>query len=79
MPLRLPAGTGNGPSQRTAWFGGREGSRDVPVIGRADLDHTPRSGPLLVDEYDATTLVPPRASARLDVHDNIVISTMELR
>jgi len=28
---------------------------------------------LLIDEYDATTLVPPGCSARLDHFDNIVI------
>jgi N-methylhydantoinase A len=39
------------------------------------LDATPRPGPLLVDEYDATTLVPPGCAARLDAHGNIVITT----
>jgi N-methylhydantoinase A len=36
---------------------------------------TPRPGPLLLDEYDATTLVPPGCAARLDAHGNIVITT----
>jgi N-methylhydantoinase A len=39
------------------------------------LDATPRPGPLLLDEYDATTLVPPGCAARLDAHGNIVITT----
>ena len=47
----------------------------TPVIRRAALDATPRPGPLLVDEYDATTLIPPGCTARLDAHGNIVIST----
>jgi N-methylhydantoinase A len=45
------------------------------VIGRGDLDRAPRPGPLLVDEYDATTLVPPGCRAWRDEWDNIVITT----
>jgi hypothetical protein len=30
---------------------------------------------LLIDEYDATTLVPPDCPAHLDAHGNIVIDT----
>ncbi len=76
---RMPRVAGGGHTERQAWFGTDDGLRSVAVIGRADLDETPRSGPLLVDEYDATTLVPPRASARLDEHDNIIIATTEAR
>jgi N-methylhydantoinase A len=32
-----------------------------------------RSGPLIVEEYDATCVVPPGATARLDAHQNIEI------
>ena len=76
---RLPAAPAASHSDREVWFGRDEGLRTVPVLGRADLDATPRSGPLLVDEYDATTLVPPRAAACLDEHGNIVIATTETR
>ena len=51
------------------------GTIAAPVVTRAALDATPRPGPLLVDEYDATTLVPPGCAARLDAHGNIVITT----
>jgi N-methylhydantoinase A len=47
----------------------------TPVVGREDLDERPRPGPLLIDEYDATTLVPPGCPAHLDAHGNIVIDT----
>jgi len=60
---------------REAYFGTSHGVLRTPVIGRHDLDATPRLGPLLVDEYDATTLVPPGGSAHLDAHGNIVIQT----
>jgi N-methylhydantoinase A len=76
---RLPPAPAGSHRDRQVWFGRDEGLRTVPVLGRADLDATPRSGPLLVDEYDATTLVPPRAAACLDEHGNIVIATTETR
>jgi len=60
---------------REAYFGASHGVLGTPVIGRQDLDATARLGPLLVDEYDATTLVPPGGSAHLDAHGNIVIHT----
>jgi N-methylhydantoinase A len=61
--------------EREAYFGPGHGVIRTPVIGREDLDGRPRSGPLLIDEYDATTLVPPDCSAHLDAHGNIVIDT----
>jgi N-methylhydantoinase A len=60
---------------RPAYFGPVYGETATPVVTRALLDATPRPGPLLVDEYDATTLVPPGCAARLDTHGNIVITT----
>ena len=60
---------------RGAYFGPTHGTIATPVITRAALDATARSGPLLLDEYDATTLVPPGCTARLDAHGNIVITT----
>jgi N-methylhydantoinase A len=60
---------------RRAYFGPAHGAIATPVITRAALDATPRPGPLLLDEYDATTLVPPDCAARLDAHGNIVITT----
>jgi len=61
--------------ERRAFFGPAHGAITTPVITRGSLAATPRPGPLLIDEYDATTLVPPGCDARLDAHGNIVIST----
>jgi N-methylhydantoinase A len=74
MPAAIPAS-----GSRRAFFGRDIGQLEVAVVGRADLGPSARSGPLLIDEYDATTLVPPRASVCLDPHGNIVIDTMEAR
>ncbi|HEX6078387.1 MAG TPA: hydantoinase/oxoprolinase family protein [Methylomirabilota bacterium] len=60
---------------RRAYFGPAHGTIATPVITRAALDATARPGPLLLDEYDATTLVPPGCAARLDAHGNVVITT----
>ena len=58
--------------RRRAYFGPK-GWLDADVINRSDLA-TPRAGPCIVEEYDATCLVPPGWSARLDEYGNIVIS-----
>ena len=74
---RLPRPAAGASPDRVAWFGRGIGPVATPVIGRFDLDASARPGPLLIDEYDATTLVPPGAAARLDEFDNIVIDTAE--
>jgi N-methylhydantoinase A len=60
--------------RRPAYFGPRHGFVSTPVIGRGDLGRAPRPGPLLVEEYDATTLVPFGCTARIDGFGNIVIA-----
>ena len=72
---RLVAGARARVSERNAYFGAGHGVLRTPVIGRDDLDARPRGGPLLIDEYDATTLVPPGCAAHLDAYGNIVIAT----
>jgi len=70
----VAAARGNG-SRRDAYFGPSHGRIATPVIARADLGARPRPGPLLIDEYDATTLVPPGCRGALDRHGNIVMRT----
>jgi N-methylhydantoinase A len=73
--IRVAAATGGAGGARPAYFGPAHGVVPTPVLGRADLDGTPRPGPLLVDEYDATTLVPPGCRAWRDEWENLVIAT----
>ena len=63
------------PSARKAWFGDKHGWLDTPVLGRADLSAS-RPGPLIIEEYDATCVVPPGATAECDETGNVVISIM---
>jgi N-methylhydantoinase A len=57
------------PPPRPAYFGSWI---ETPVMRRSDLAK-PRSGPLIVEEYDATCVVPPGAKAELDAGGNIII------
>jgi N-methylhydantoinase A len=65
--------TGEPLPARRVYFGPEDGWLDTPVLRRPDLT-TPRSGPCIVEEYDATCLVPPRAEAVLDRLGNIVLT-----
>jgi N-methylhydantoinase A len=58
---------------RTAYFGPEHGSLDVPVVTRASLLDAPREGPLIVEEYDSTCVVPPGCRVTLDSLGNIDI------
>ena len=57
---------------RQAYFGPEAGWIETPVLRREDLA-TARSGPCIIEEYDATCLVPPDAAASLDAYGNIAI------
>ena len=58
---------------RRAYFGPSHDLLEAPVLARADLRLEPTEGPLLIDEYDSTTVVPPGWGAWLDPHGNIRI------
>jgi N-methylhydantoinase A len=69
MPSRLEGEPG---PPRRAYFGSEHGWIDTPVLKRSDLARK-LNGPLIVEEYDATCLVPPGAVAELDSGGNIII------
>ena len=74
VPDRLinEAAVGDKLPPRQAYFGPEAGWIETPVIYRADLTSA-HIGPCIVEEYDATCLVPPEATASLDSYGNIVI------
>jgi N-methylhydantoinase A len=57
---------------RQVFFGQEQGWVETPILRRSDLEGG-RAGPLIVEEYDATCVVPPGAKASLDGGGNIVI------
>jgi N-methylhydantoinase A len=59
---------------RRVYFGKNVGWTRTPIINsRHELDKKGRMGPLIVEEYDATTVVPPDCHIRLDHWDMLVI------
>ena len=59
---------------RDAYFGSALGSVACIVLrGRRSLGSKPRRGPVIVEEFDTTIVVPPEATVRLDAIGNVVI------
>ncbi|WP_428487183.1 hydantoinase/oxoprolinase family protein [Rhodopila sp.] len=69
LPSKISPFAQTVPASRRAWFPG-DGWVETPVTDRARLSGTV-SGPLIVQEYDATCLVPKGMTARLDTFGNI--------
>ena len=64
-------------SLRPAYFGADYGTIDTPVYRRCELTHGAR-GPLLIDEYDSTIVVPPSMRAALDEDLNIRLESADV-
>jgi N-methylhydantoinase A len=73
-PLPLPQhGAEPEITERKAYFGPDTGSLLAGVLPRRTMLRGRMRGPLIVEEYEGTTVVPPGATAWLDAHANIVI------
>jgi N-methylhydantoinase A len=69
---------GNGhASRRPACFGPRYGMLDTPVFGRERLGREQQQGPMVIEEYEGTAVVPPDCRAACDSCGNIVIELPE--
>ncbi|MBL8699253.1 MAG: hydantoinase/oxoprolinase family protein [Alphaproteobacteria bacterium] len=66
VPSRLSVAEEKAPpaSSRHVYFGPERGWIDTPIITRMQLGANWRAGPLLVEEFDSTTVVPPDGRAR---------------
>ena len=71
--LELPRSANQGPSQRPVYFGANQGWTDTPVVDRAYVAQNPGSGPMIIEEYDSTTVVPPGWQASVDRWQNILL------
>jgi N-methylhydantoinase A len=60
-------------AQRLVHFGPDVGSQESPVVGRGRLGPEPLRGPLIIEEYEGTAVVPPDATARLGPAGTVVI------
>jgi N-methylhydantoinase A len=75
----LAAKTGYiGQGDRPIYFGPELGEFLVPILSRGELTKKPRKGPIVVEEYDSTCVVPPFGCASLDKAGNILIELGDL-
>jgi N-methylhydantoinase A len=72
MRLQEPH-TSEEPAVRHAYFGPERGLMQTRVVSRAALAGQPLRGPLIVQEYDSTAVVPPDCTASLDAYGSIII------
>ena len=63
---------------RNAYFGKQHGWMLTPVIDRGRLTTSVTPGPLIIEEYDSTTLVPPDTSVHIDETGNIIMINTDL-
>lgn len=61
------------PGERRARICRFDTTVNTPVISRQHLTLDPEPGPLVIEDMDSTTLVPPGATAHLDEFNNIII------
>ena len=75
MPERfeLAAASNGGPASRSVYFGPNRGWADTPVVSRPSLAGVTEQGPLIIEEYDSTTVVPPTWTAAVDAASNIIL------
>jgi len=60
-------------AKRRVYFGPEIGWHETPLLARKNLGSAPRPGPMIIEEYDCTTVVRPGWTARLDSWNNIVL------
>ena len=63
----------DGPRSRIVYFGSLAGRLETPVIGRAAVGDDWIDGPVIVEEYDSTTVVPPGCRIRRIGWDSLTI------
>ncbi len=72
LPETVPAERARAREERECYFGPLFGNRWTPVhSSRSALGQAAVAGPLIVEEYDATILVPPDFTARCDPLGNV--------
>ena len=60
--------------ERMAYFGPGPGAISTPVISRHDLDGKDVAGPVIIEEYSSTCVIPPGCRTRLDDFASLVIA-----
>ena len=68
-----PESQADGSRKREVFFGEAIGLLPTPVLRRGDLALTPADAPMIVEDYDATTVVPPGYRVFRDRSQNVII------
>ena len=71
--LRFPDAVAQPAATRPAWFGDADGWMETARLTRDAVPATPRAGPLVIHEVDATVLVPPDFSVARDGGANLIL------
>jgi len=59
--------------RRKAYFGPAQGWVMTPIVRRGAVSNSPMRGPVIVEDYDSTTVVPPGFTVRRDAPGNLLI------
>jgi N-methylhydantoinase A len=49
---------------------------DTPIVARGAMGEAPRQGPLIVESYDTTVVVPPGTAVRADTVGNLILDVL---
>jgi N-methylhydantoinase A len=71
--LEIPLEANSVPTERPVYFGPSHGFIDAPVKTRASLEGNSWSGPLIIEEYDSTTVVPPGWTVTINKWRDVVM------
>lgn len=75
--LRMAIPPQGSPSNRQVYFGPQAGWIDTPVLkSRQAVAEKAVDGPLIIEEYDATTVIPPQYYVSLDAWSNLLIEAL---
>jgi len=78
--LTVNAGSGKGgvptTRNRRVYFGREHGWINTPVKDRADVSSAGETGPLIVEEYDCTTVVPPGCRVALGAWNVLTVDVL---
>ncbi len=64
---------GRSSSSRKAYFGRENGLMETDVVSRGDLALEANPGPVIVEEYDTTIVVPPGCTVRREASWNVIL------
>ena len=66
LQVTTQAGHNMARKTRSVYFGPQYGRLETRVVDRADVTETGLDGPLIIEEYDSTTVVPPGCHIQRD-------------